>query len=322
MGAKNYISKASLILLILLFSACSTKKNTWMTRNFHSMTTKYNIAFNGNESYKEGLKNIIAANEDDYSTIIPLYPISRHSNASAAASNMDRAIEKSRKAIKLHSIKVKPKRDLKKWNDPEYKAFYNQSEFNPNLKDAWMLIGKAEFHKGDFLGAVGTFSYISKYYSEDKNLVAQCQLWMVRAYTEMDWLYEAEQMLGKVNQNDMKSTSVGLFAWSNAVLLLKRNQYKEAVPFVEMLLSREKDKTMKQRFTFVLAQLYQITNNKKSAIKIYSDVIKMNPPYVMDFNARINRAQLSAGNNLQSVLKELNKMAKNPNNKDYLDQVY
>ena len=322
MGAKNYISKASLILLILLFSACSTKKNTWMTRNFHSMTTKYNIAFNGNESYKEGLKNIIAANEDDYSTIIPLYPISRHSNASAAASNMDRAIEKSRKAIKLHSIKVKPKRDLKKWNDPEYKAFYNQSEFNPNLKDAWMLIGKAEFHKGDFLGAVGTFSYISKYYSEDKNLVAQCQLWMVQAYTEMDWLYEAEQMLGKVNQNDMKSTSVGLFASSNAVLLLKRNQYKEAVPFVEMLLSREKDKTMKQRFTFVLAQLYQITNNKKSAIKIYSDVIKMNPPYVMDFNARINRAQLSAGNNLQSVLKELNKMAKNPNNKDYLDQVY
>ena len=318
----NGLRLAGTILLIVLFSACSTKKNTWATRNFHSMTTKYNIAFNGNESYKEGLKSILAANEDDYSTIIPLYPISRHSNASAATSNMNRAIEKSRKAIKLHSIKVKPKRNLKKWNTPEYQAFYNQSEFNPILKDAWMLIGKAEFHKGDFLGAVGTFSYVSKYYSEDKDLVAQCQLWMVRAYTEMDWLYEAEQMFGKVNQNDMKSTSTGLFASTSAVLLLKHEQYKEAIPFVEMILSREKDKVMKQRFTFVLAQLYQLTNDKKSAIKTYSDLIKMNPPYVMDFNARINRAQLSAGNNLQNVLKELNKMAKNPNNKDYLDQVY
>ena len=293
-----------------------------MTRNFHSITTKYNIAFNGNESYNEGLKHIVTANEDDYSGIIPLYPIGKHSNASSASSNMDRAIEKSRKAIKMHSIKVKPKRDLKRWNDPEYQAFYNQSEFNPALKDAWMLIGKAEFHKADFLGSVGTFSYISKYYSEDKDLVVQCQLWMARAYAEMEWLYEAEQMLGMVNQDNMKSTSVGLFAAANAVLLLKREQHREAIPFVELLLSREREKAMKQRFAFVLAQLYQVTNNNKSAIKTYSDLIKMNPPYIMNFNARINRAQLEAGNNLEKVLKELNKMAKNANNKDYLDQIH
>lgn len=312
----------SVILLVIFFSACSTKKNTWMTRNFHSLTTKYNIAFNGNESYNEGLKNIIATNEDDYSTIIPLYPISRHANASAATSNMDRAIEKSRKSIKLHSIKAKPKRDLKKWNDLEYQAFYNQNEFNSALKDAWMLIAKSEFHKSDFLGSIGTFSYISKYYSEDKDLVAQCQLWMVCAYVEMDWLYEAEQMLGKVNQDDLRTTNVGLFAAANAVLLLKRDQYREAIPFVELLLSRERNKVMKQRFTFVLAQLYQITGDYKSAIKTYTNIIKMNPPYVMDFNARINRAQLSAGDNMEKVLKELNKMAKNANNKDYLDQIY
>ncbi len=312
----------SIILLIIFFSACSTKKNTWMTRNFHSLTTKYNIAFNGTESYNEGLKNIISANEDDYSTLIPLYPISNHSNASAAVSNMDRAIEKSRKSIKLHSIKVKPKRDVKKWSDPEYQAFYNQNEFNSALKDAWMLIGKAEFHKGDFLGSVGTFSYISKYYTEDKDLVAQCQLWMVRAYVEMDWLYEAEEMLGKVNQDDLKTTNAGLFASANAVLLLKRGQYKEAIPFVEIVLAREKNKAMKQRFTFVLAQLYQLTGDDDAAVKTYSAVIKMNPPYVMDFNARINRAQLSAGNNLEKVLKDLRKMAKNGNNKDYLDQIY
>lgn len=310
------------MLVLSLLAGCSTKKNTWLTRNFHSMTTKYNIAFNGNESYEEGLKSMLAGNTDDYSTVIPLYPISHHENASAASSNMDRAIEKGRKAIKLHSIKAKPKRDAKKWNDPVYQSFYNQSEFNPALKDAWMLVGKAEFHKADFLGSIGTFSYISRYYSEDKDLVAQCQLWMVRAYAEMDWIYEAEQMLGKVNQDDLKTANVGLFAAANAVLLLKQDLYREAIPFVEMLASRERNKGMKQRFTFVLAQLYQLTGNKNAAIDSYSAVLKMNPPYVMDFNARINRAQLLAGSGLGKVVKELTKMAKNSNNKEYLDQIY
>ena len=228
------IQTAWLLAALLLLTACSTKKNTWLTRNFHALTTRYNIAFNGNESYEEGLRNMLEGNVDDYSTVIPLYPISHHDNASAATSNMDRAIEKGRKAIKLHSIKAKPKRDSKKWSDPAYRAFYEQSEFNPALKDAWMLVAKSEFHKADFLGSIGTFTYISRFYATDKDLVAQCQLWMVRAYAEMDWIYEAEQMLGKVNQDDLRSANVGLFASANAVLLLKQDRYREALPFVEL----------------------------------------------------------------------------------------
>ena len=316
------IQTAWLLAALLLLTACSTKKNTWLTRNFHALTTRYNIAFNGNESYEEGLRNMLEGNVDDYSTVIPLYPISHHDNASAATSNMDRAIEKGRKAIKLHSIKAKPKRDSKKWSDPAYRAFYEQSEFNPALKDAWMLVARSEFHKADFLGSIGTFTYISRFYATDKDLVAQCQLWMVRAYAEMDWIYEAEQMLGKVNQDDLRSANVGLFASANAVLLLKQDRYREALPFVEMLVSRERNKAMKQRFTFVQAQLQQLTGDRQAAIDSYTAVLKMNPPYVMDFNARINRAQLMAGTSMDKVLKELNKMARNSNNKDYLDQIY
>lgn len=318
----SFIKTICFIFVFLISTACSTKKNTWLSRNYHSMTTKFNVAFNGNESYKDGLKNIIAANEDDYSTILPLFPISKHSNASAATSDMDRAIEKSRKAIKLHSIKKKPKKNANKRSDEEYQAYYNQNEFNEALKDAWLLIGKAEFHKGDFLGAVGTFSYLTRHYATDKNMVARAQLWMVRAYVEMDWLYEAEQLLQQVDQDALKSSNLSLFASANAVLLLKRDQYKEAIPFVELMLSKEKDKAMKQRFTYVLAQLYEITGNKKSATEAYSSVIKMNPPYTMDFNARISRAQLSSGSNMEKVLKDLDKMTRNPNNKDYLDQLY
>ena len=308
--------------MLVLFSACSTQRNTRLSRNYQAFATRFNIAFNGNEAFNEGLRNIVAANEDDFSDIIPLFPISNHSNASAAASNMDRAIEKSRKAIRTRSIRVRPQRDLRRWNDPEYRIWYNQNEFNPALKDAWMLLGKAEFHKAEFLASVGTFMYIKRWYPEDADLVARCQLWMVRAYVEMGWLYEADEMLRRVNQDDMRTTTIGLFAAANATLLLARNQHREAIPFVELMISRERDRAMRRRFTFVLAQLFEATGETQSAIDTYTAVIRMNPPYVMEFNARINRAQLSAGNNLDGVLRELNRMARNPNNKDFLDQVY
>ncbi|MDL2290340.1 hypothetical protein LJB95_02935, partial [Paludibacteraceae bacterium OttesenSCG-928-F17] len=68
---KNVYLKIYFILFLVLFlTGCSTKRNTWLSRNYHSMTTKFNVGFNGNESYKEGMKNILDANEDDYSTVL------------------------------------------------------------------------------------------------------------------------------------------------------------------------------------------------------------------------------------------------------------
>lgn len=319
---KNFSKHILLILLLIaIINGCSTNKNTWTSRNFQALNTRFNVYFNGTVSYDEGLKNIQKANKEDYSGVIPMYPISRHANANAATTNMDITIEKCRKAIKLHSIKVKPEKDYKRANSPEYMLFYNQEEFNPALKDAWLLLGKAEFHKANFLGSVSTFSYIIRHYGSDKNLEAICQLWIVRAYGEMGWIYEAEQMLSKVDQNSLKYTNTGLYASVNADLFLKRHLYNEAIPFLQLALSKETDTNLKLRFSYLLAQLYQKTNDKKAAYDAYSKVIKSSPPYEMDFNARISRAQLGQGN-ISDIRKELLNMLKNRNNKDYLDQLH
>ena len=318
---KHFSYRIFFALLIIIISGCSAKKNTWATRAYQATNTRFNVYYNGYVSYNEGLKNILKANKEDYSGVIPMYPISRHSNASAATTDMDRTIEKCRKAIKLHSIKIKPEKNYKKMNSPEYKLFYNQEEFNPAMKDAWLLLAKAEFHKGDFLGSVGTFSYIARHYITDKDIAAICQLWIARAYGEMGWIYEAEQVLSKLEQDNLKHSDIGLFASVNADLLLKKRQYKEAIPFLELALSKENDKDMQQRFTFLLAQLYHKTNDDKAAYDAYSKVIKLNPTYEMDFNARISRAQLNT-ENVYKVRKELRGMLKNINNKNYMDQVY
>jgi len=310
-----------LILLILVISACSTKKNTWVSRETQALNTRFNVYFNGYTSYNDGLKNILKASKEDYSNIIPMYPISHHSNAQSATSDMDRTIEKCRKAIKLHSIKVKPTKNLKKMNSSEYKLFYNQEEFNPAMKEAWLLLAKAEFHKADFMGSVGTFSYIARHYNSDKELESICQLWIARAYGEMGWIYEAEQVLSKLKQDNLKRANTGLFASVNADLLLKKHLYKEAIPFLELALANEDNRDMQIRFGYLLGQLYQKTNDNKASYEAYAKVIKMSPPYEMDFNARISQIQLNVGN-ISSLRNELKKMMKNPNNKDYLDQLY
>lgn len=320
------IKSIHIVIFTLFVTMCNaapakSKRNTWLLRTNHAVNTRFNVYFNGMTSYEEGMKNIATANKEDYSSIIPMYPISKHDNANSAKSNMDRTIEKCRKSIKLHSIKQKPERNNKKWNNPDYQLWFKQEEFNPALKDAWLLLGQAEFHKADFLGSVGTFTYISRHYSNDKDMVARCQLWIVRAYAEMGWIYEAEQVLSKLKQDDLKPNHIGLFASVNADLLLKKRQYKDAIPFLELTLKKETDKFQKQRFNFLLAQLYKKTGSNAEAYNAFTRVIKLNPNFEMDFNARIYRAELD-NQNVSSVRKELNKMTKNPNNKDYLDQIY
>jgi len=308
-------------LMIIFLAGCATNKNTPVSRAMLSLNTRFNVHFNGRISYEEGLKAINETNKDDYGLIIPMYPISNHANAAAATSQLNRTIEKCRKAIKTRSMKIKPKYNRRKASDPAIRAFMKQEEYNPFMPEVWMLLAKAEFHKADFLGAVGTFNYIARHFPENIDLGVACQLWVIRSYAELDWIYEAEDLFSKLNQKSLNGDNVALYAAVYADLLLKKHQYKEAIPYLEMAFKKEKDKSMKLRFSFLLAQLYQQTGDVRSAYNAYSELIKLSPPFEMAFNAKINRAGLFIGN-MEETRKELHKMIRNFNHKDYLDQLY
>ena len=299
-------------------TACSTTKNTPATRAFHQMKVCYNILYNGNNSYIEGLQAINNANEDDFTQVINLYPVSNHDAAQAAASQMDVTIEKCRKCIKLHSIKARPKVDPKKRNDPKYKLWLESEEFNNEMSNAWLRLGQAEFHKGDFLGSIGTFTYVLKHYQNDPNIQACCQLWIARAYAEMGWYYEAEDLLRRIKVDDLSRKNAPLYSAHMADYLLKTKQYHAAIPYVKIALPEEKRKMYRPRFEFVLAQLYELEGNASVAASCYKKVIRMTPPVDMDINARINMAKQQGLEGIKGLLK----MAKLEKNKDRLDVIY
>lgn len=307
-----------MIVVVTIATGCSTQKNTWATRSFHQTKVKYNILYNGNTAYEEGLKQIRDAHEDDYSRILYLYPVSNHTAAEAAASQMDKTIEKCRKCIKLHSIKSKPKRDPKRANDPQYKLWLQSKEFNANMSMAWMRLAEAEFHKGDFLGAISTLNYVIRLYENDADMIARCRLWIARAYAELGWQYEAEDMLNRVQIDALSKKHARLYAAVKADVMLHGEQYTAAIPFIKIAIPYEKRKIYRPRFAYVLGQLYERNGQRNEAIEAYHDVIRMTPPYEMDFNARIRIAELQG----EKSLRQLQTMVKQSKYKDKLDHIY
>ncbi len=313
-----------LLLLVVLIVSCTSSKNTSSTRWYHSFNTRYNVYFNGNEAYKEALKAHLEGYKENYSEMIYMYPISASAKEEKASTGgaFDLAIEKSVKAIKTHSITTKPEKKAGKRNDPNYQEFMSREEYNPFLHNAWMLMARSQFYNGDFLQSASSFSYISRHYASQQDISVNAKLWQARCYAEMEWFYEAEDILNKVNNGVMSDENKSLYASVNADLLIKQKKYNEAAPYLQIAIKHEPNGHQRARMRYLLGQLYQAVDQKDMAYKAYGNVIKSTPPYILEFSARIRQTEVYPGGDNQKVIKILKKMTKSSKNAEYLDQVY
>src|SRR6056297_4320759 len=92
----------------MLFFQCSTEKNTSVTRFYHNLTSYYNILFNAEESYKEGLNRYSEGYQYDFTRTLPLFINGNKELSGNITPQMERTIEKCSKLIRLHSISSKP----------------------------------------------------------------------------------------------------------------------------------------------------------------------------------------------------------------------
>ena len=312
-----------IFLLFILLGSCSTKKNTKASRFYNSFTTRYNIYYNGKVSFDEALKAMQNGYKENYSEMILMYPISAQpKNKQTLGGPFDRTIEKSEKAIRLKSIKTKP---LKKpgWrNDPKQRTLQEQEEYNPFLKKSWLIMGQAQFYNADFLQASATFSYIARHYAQDEEVVAEARLWQARCYSEMGWYYESEDILNKLNINGIPKKNLKQYAAVYADYLIKDQQFEEAIPYLQTAIKAEKNRKQRTRMKYLLGQIYADQELDGLAYKMFGEVAKANPPYELEFAARIRQTEVFTGGNYQKMANMLKRMSKSEKNKDYLDQVY
>lgn len=313
-----------IITSFLVLLGCSTKKNTQVTRAYHEINTRYNIYFNANEAYKERLKDKQKAGTENLSLMLDVYPTRETSELKAAAGgSFNTTVDKTTKAIKLHSIKVKPQRDPSKKKDIDYQLWLKQQEFNPFLKNAWLLLGKAEYQNEDYLQSVSTFSYITRLYKDNPEVLAEARIWMAKSYTAMGWFYEAEDVFHKIKIGaSLPSELEGEYSAVYADFLIKKKEYAQAIPYLEKAIEGESDRYQKTRLKYLLGQIYANLGQKTKAYEAFERVKGMSTPYEFTFNSSIQQAALSDASNRKQIVDRLTKMSKDPKNKEYLDQIY
>lgn len=300
--------KYSLILIVslLFFSSCSTKKKSWVSRQYHNTTARYNGYFNGNQSIKKGLKKIDQTFEDDYSQILPIFKTGDLQKSKTAHSYMDKAIQKSSVVIQKHSIKIRGV-EYCKWIDDNY-----------------LLLGKSYFYKGDIEEALRSFSFLKENYKKSE-IRFLAEIWMAKCYIEKKDFASAENVLIELENNKRFPKKYKFdFNIVSADSYMRQKNYSLATDHLQTSIKLVKTKKQKTRLNFILAQVYQNQKIYSKSRSYYKEVLSSSPEYVMTFNAKMNLALSSNKNNndYNKIRSSLIKMSKDDKNKEYLDQIF
>ena len=311
-----------IVVISMLVTACSTHKNTSKSRAWQSFTAKYNTYYNGSQAYIDGSLEKEKGNKDNYTETLPLYTVGNKQSRTLGKGNFDRTVEKMEKTIKLHSIKARPEWKKSRRKTEKDKEWLGRREYNPFLWKAWLLMGKAQFQKGEFDEAAATFSYMSRLYQTQPMQNAMARAWLARCYVELDWLYDAEDVIRNQRRDSIHYRAQNDWDGTLADYYVRTGEYAQAIPHLRNIIRHEHRKTQKAREWFLMGQLHSALSHRQEAYKAYQRAIRQNPPYELEFNARIAQTEVMAQGNGKKMIARLKRMAASDNNKDYLDQVY
>lgn len=319
-----YFKKILLLVSVVLFSvlSCTTTKNTAVTRTYHNVVSRYNIFFNAREAYRSGLQKIERAYKEEYTTILPVFYYKDKSVLAQVGSDMDRAIQKSTKLIKNHSLTARPAQKQAPTTQRQ-RDFLAQKEYNKWVKEAYLLMGKAWFYKQDYVEAQKNFEYIISEYRNDPIRV-RAQIWLAKTRVERGQLDEAKEILQRVKENPVitEKLEAELYALL-ADIYIQQKKYEDAITQLTIARDKERKKKLKVRYTFILAQLYKEIGDSPRAIAFFREVEKMNPTYEMTFQARINQATAYDGiGSSNEIIEMLERLLRDANNIEFRDQIY
>ncbi len=297
---------------LFLLIACSVKKNNFVSRNTHALSTKYNILYNGGIALDKGIADLKSQYHDNFWERIPVERMQvseekllpgENKNA-----NFDRAETKSIKAIQKHSMNIKG------------------SEKNPQMDEAHLMLGKARYYDQRFVPALEAFNYVLyKYPKSDK--IYEVKIWREKTNMRLDNDALAVNNLNKLLKEIKFKDQI--FADANATLaqaFLNLEEKDSAVSKLKIATEFSKSNEEKARYRFILAQLYEELNYKDSAFVMYQSVINMNRKsarqYVIQAHAR--QAQyfdFEKGDTI-AFLKKFRDLLEDRENRPYLDVLH
>jgi tetratricopeptide (TPR) repeat protein len=309
------VTYLALLLLLVLFQSCGTKKNTFIHRGYHNMTARFNGYYWSSEAIKEGVFKIEGNHKDNYEKLLPVYIVPSNEAAKATFPDFDKAIKKSSLVIQRHTIKDKKDNEIPtagKWID-----------------NNWINIGISRIYKREFFSGIEALDYVVRTYkTKDKY---KALLWQAKALNEIGSVSQSDPIIGLLN-NDKKlpkkiKSQMGAIRGD---YFIKRGLYKEAIGALteaanqKGILRKGLRKKERARYAFIVAQLYEEEKDIKKARQFYEKALSLKPAYDMVFYANIKLARLvdTKRGNAEKTKTKLLKMTKDSKNSDYLDVIY
>ena len=309
----NNTLKYLLILGFLFFLiACSVKKDRFVNRNFHAVTTEYNVLFNGYEALDAGVVDLVATYKDNFWEILPVERMpDAEENLLPGESknpNFKRAEDKAVKAIQKHSMNIAG------------------NEKNPQMDEAYLLLGKARYYDNRFIPALEALNYILyKYPQSDK--IYHAKVWREKVNIRLENNDVAIKNLKRLLANNQIDGQD--LADANAMLTqayINTGSNDSAIATIKIAKEATKSKEEEARYLFILGQLYESFAYNDSAFVTYQQVIDMNRKaprrYVIHAHAK-QAAQFDYKNGDTLLFsKKFNDLIEDRENRPYLDILY
>ncbi|HBC05035.1 MAG TPA: hypothetical protein DC015_12795, partial [Aequorivita sp.] len=309
--------KITLFFLAVLFlAACSRKKNTFLNRNVHAVTTEYNTLYNGEMAFTDAKEQLAYGFRDNFWEILPVERIEIKEAETKApgaakgegAGGFNRAEEKAAKAIQKHSMYIDGK------------------EYNPQIDEAYMLLGKARYYDGRFIPALDAFNFILDRYPTSNNINI-AKVWKAKTNIRLNNEEFAIENLQKMfDQAELKEEEIADGAAMMSQAFINLDSLQPALEYIKMASENVKDKELKGRYTFIKGQIYNRLGEKDSANIAFDEVIDMNRK---TSRAYLINAYLEKGKNFDyekgdrlAFLELLQDLEKNRENRPFLDKIY
>jgi len=302
------------ILITFMVISCSRKKDKFINRNWHSLTTKNNTLYNGRIAYEEGKSEVINTYDDNFWKLLPIERLEIRDEIIygnvAQNKNFERSEEKAGKSIQRHSMNIQGR------------------ERNPKIAKSFLLLGKSRYYDQRFIPAIEAFNYILYKYPTS-TVINHAKVWRAKTNMRLDNNELAIQNLEKLLQHeleDMKDQDYADIAATLAQAYSNLGVRDTALAYIKHAATHTKIKEEESRYLYIKGQLYNSLEQKDSANLAFDEVIARNrrAPRKYMINAYMEKARNFDYETEDRIafLELLNELEENYENKKFLDKIY
>ena len=287
---------------------CSRKKDKFLNKNFHSITTKYNYLYNGNNLLDQALESLNEEEKDNFWELLSLEKYSSEEIAKDFQNDIQtpfsQAEEKAVLAIQKHSMNI------------------NGKEENPIMDEAYLLLGKARYYDQRFIPSLEAFNYILFKYPSSQ-YINHVKIWKekinIRLGQSETAIINLKELIldNKLENNDLAEANIYL-----AQAYINTKSKDSAIPCLKTARNLINEKPIKARYNYILGQLYDNFKYKDSANTLYDENINYKRKIPREFLIHSYIRRTANSDSIKNSIIELKELVENIENRPFLGSLY